>query len=164
MKKMYSNNFELKGHGERPIQKISIENKTTKELVCCCWVFGVSGFFYILWNQSNVVILKYMVDDHSAGLYNVAVLIINAICILPTVIYTKYLLPKVHRWAKNDLIKLKKLYHFGNKLMLLLGAFSVAGIWLLSEIFIDVAFGKEYMEAAQVLMGLSFWLPIRFCV
>lgn len=162
MKKMYSNNFELKGHGERPVQKLSIENKTTKELVICCWVFGASGFFYILWNQSNVVILKYMVDDHSAGLYNVAVLIINAICILPTVIYTKYLLPKVHRWAKNDLEQLKKLYHFGNKFMLRLGFFSVVGIWLLSEIFIKIAFGNEYVEAAQVLMGLSFLLPIRF--
>ncbi|CEO38465.1 oligosaccharide flippase family protein [Photobacterium kishitanii] len=162
LNKIYLGNFKLKGHGISPLVKNKKNKKNISELISGCWVFGLSGMFYIVWSQSNVIILKYMVSDHDAGIYSVIVLIINAICILPTVIYTKYLLPKIHRWEKNDLNQLRKIFIIGNKTMFLFGLLSMLLILLFSKWFILLAFGDEYKESISLLMLLSVILPVRF--
>ncbi|HIF9407613.1 TPA: oligosaccharide flippase family protein [Photobacterium damselae] len=159
--KMYRGEFRLKGH-EHKIDLKEIKNEKVSKLIRGSWVFGASGIFYIIWSQSNVIFLKYVINDHAAGIYSVTVLIINAVCILPTVIYSKYLLPKIHRWAKFDDEKLKLIYYKGNKLMLLLGLLSLISILVFAKWFIINSFGEQYNESASLLVLLSIILPFRF--
>lgn len=159
--RMYQGKLTLKGHQELKNFK-DIKSEKVSSLIKGSWVFGASGIFYIIWSQSNVIFIKYAISDHYAGIYSVTVLIINAICILPTVIYSKYLLPKIHRWATFDSDKLKLIYYKGNKLMLIIGLISLITIFLCAKWFIINSFGEQYNESVNLLIFLSFILPFRF--
>src|SRR3546814_4412984 len=41
-------------------------------------------------------------SDEAAGVYNVAFVIMSAVYLIPSVIYQKFLLPKIHIWANHD--------------------------------------------------------------
>lgn len=159
--RMKQGQFNLKGHGVRdikpsnvPIRKVNVFDE--------CWVFGVAGMFYFIWSQSHVVFIKYFSGDVDAGEYSVALILMNAISMLPAVIYSKYLMPKIHRWANKDLFQLKKVFYAGNKIMLLLGLVMMLAVWLLGELIIVKLFTDEYKASAQLLLILALVLPVRF--
>lgn len=160
---MLKGKFSLKGHGSsaafnpKIMPPISITEVSKQS-----WVFGFAGMFYVIWSTSNVVLLKYFLGNESAGIYSVSLLVINAICILPGVVYSKYLMPKIHRWANQDIPKLRETYITGNKIMLILGAFMMLGVFLFGELMIINLFGKEYSKSASILLLLSITLPIKF--
>jgi len=160
---MICGKFNLQGHG-----KINASYETGTLLITVLevfkqsWAFGFAGMFYIIWSTSNIVLLKYFSGNESAGIYSVSLLIINAICILPGVIYSKYLMPKIHRWANQDIPKLKETFITGNKAMLLLGVLMMLGVFLLGDFMIVNIFGSEYSESAIILLILSVTLPIKF--
>lgn len=152
---------ELKGHGASYIQKCSVPIRKI-DVLDECWVFGVAGMFYFIWSQSHVVFIKYFSGDVDAGIYGVALILMNAICMLPAVIYSKYLMPKIHRWANKDLAQLKKVFYTGNKVMLLLGLVIMSCVLLFAEYVIVTLFSYEYKESIELLIILAFILPVRF--
>lgn len=157
-----NNGFQLKGHGKGTNNEKGWAVLKLTDVLRCSWVFGFATMFYVLWSQSNIVLLKYIAGDSEAGVYNVALLIITAICILPSVIYSKYLMPKIHRWASHDQLHLRKIFYLGNKWMFIIGLFFMLGIMLSSKQIIMLIFGGEYIDAIAILFTLSLTLPIRF--
>jgi len=155
-------NFHLKGH------TLNISSKTQvipniKILISQVWPFGLAGLFHLIYFQSDIILIKYISGSEAAANYNVAFTVMVAVYILPTVIYQKFLLPKMHRWAHHDREKFYKTYNDGNRIMLFLGLLAMILIWLLIPSFIPFIFGaNKYTSSIDILNILAFSIPVLF--
>lgn len=162
---MYGGNFGLKGHYHRQPEggnDIGHAPLSIGSVISNSWPFGLASLAYIVYFQSDIVILKYFADDVSVGIYNVAFAVMTAVYLLPSVVYQKYLLPKIHRWSNQDPAKMRRVYMFGNKLMLLLGTSVGLGVYFLSDWGVVLFFGEEYGMAAGYLQTLAVSVPAMF--
>jgi len=124
--------------------------------------FGILGILYLAWNQGHIVIAKYFLGDSDAGIYNSAMIIITTVSLLPSVAYSKFLQPRIHRWAYKDLVKLKRMYNYGNKIMFVVGICAMLLLIFSSSWLITIIFGEKYNEASTILIILALTLPFRF--
>ncbi|TVU87610.1 oligosaccharide flippase family protein [Vreelandella titanicae] len=161
LKPMFTNDFGLVGH-DRNIKGGNDIQKSWKAVFALSWPFGLAAFAHLIYYQSDIVLLKYLDSDTSAGIYNIAFLVISAVYLLPGVIYQKYFLPKIHRWSIQEPARVKSVFEQGNIAMLLLGLLFMLGIWIAADWGITLLFGKSYTEAAYVLKALSFSVPFMF--
>lgn len=159
--KMSLGGFQLKGHGISP-RSYDGTPPNMRTLFFEVWPFGVAGFVYLIYFQSNIVVLKYMVGDDAAGIYSVAFVVLSAVYLIPAVLYQKYLMPKIHRWANSDFAKLFDVYKRGNFWMLLLGGGAMIGVVTLSPYAIPLVFGEKYSYSIFILAILSVAIPVRF--
>lgn len=160
--RMYRGQLALKGHGDAGLVGQQPMSMPIGQVVARTWPFGLAGIFYLIYFQSDIILLKYMVGNEAAGVYNVAFVIIAAVYILPNVIYQKFLLPKIHRWANHDRELFYRVYRKGNWLMLALGSLAMLGIWLLAPWGIPILFGDNYTGAVLPLTVLALAVPARF--
>lgn len=126
------------------------------------WKFGLSGLLYIIYFQVSIVMLKYLSGEAVAGFYSAAYLIVGATYTVPSVVFQKYLLPKLHRWQFDDVGKLKVVLTRGTIFMGALGAFATGSILLLGDFVLPRLFGSAYEETASILWILAFAIPLRF--
>lgn len=156
--------FELKGHvfPEDPVVLTVTDIPGMLQVAAQSWPFGVAGLFYLIYFQSDIILLKYMKSADVAGVYNVAFTILTAVYMLPGAIYQKFLLPKIHRWAHHDRKKFFQIYRQGNTTMLILGLLAMLAIWLLAPWGINFLFGQKYHQAVGLLMVLAVSVPILF--
>lgn len=163
MWRMYGGHLALKGHGEAsksaspPALLASI-----KQVAVQSWPFGLAGVFYLIYFQSDIILLKYIAGDEAAGIYNVAFVVIATVYMLPGVVYQKFLLPKIHRWARHDRAKVSQVYRTGNLIMLILGFISMVILWLTANFVLPWIFGEGYEEAVFIVMVLALGVPLRF--
>jgi len=85
-----------------------------------------------------------------------------AVYMFPAVLYQKFLLPKLHRWANHDKDKFYEVYRKGNIAMLILGIIAMLLVWLLSAWAIPFLFGDEYQNSVNILNILAVSSPIIF--
>jgi O-antigen/teichoic acid export membrane protein len=161
---MKKGRFNLKGHIVGSSGKLSLGRKlpSALDVVADSWPFGMAAFFHLIYYQSDIIFLKYISGNESAGIYNVAFTVMAAIYLLPGVIYQKYLLPKMHRWAIHDKDKFYQVYMFGNKAMLLIGLIAMLGIWVTAFWLLPLLFGEAYENSILILNILALSAPVIF--
>ena len=157
--RMYAGDFDLKGHGNE--RGTRADPMPAKQVALQAWPFGLAGIFYLIYFQSDLILLKYIKGDEAAGIYNVAFVITAAVYILPSVVYQKFLMPKIHRWAQHDRQRFRQVYRAGNWVMLVLGLCAMLAIWLLSPWGVRILFGERYTGAVGALNILALAAPIR---
>jgi O-antigen/teichoic acid export membrane protein len=161
--RMYRGQLALKGHGVAKVDaSLTGQSASIRQVIAQSWHFGLAGVFYLIYFQSDIILLKYITGDEAAGIYNVAFVIMAAVYILPSVIYQKFLLPKIHRWANHDRQKFYQVYRTGNWIMLVLGLLAMLGIWLLASFGVKLLFGDGYIAAVLPLSILALAAPARF--
>lgn len=126
------------------------------------WPFALSGVFYFIYFQSDIILLSYLDSPESSAIYNVAFIIISSALLFPKILYQKFLLPKIHRWSHHDKLKFYKVYAIGNKYMFILGVVSMCLLLLLSNELVSFIFGDTYKGAVSILMILSVTIVFRF--
>jgi len=165
---MKKGSFDLKGHAldeteNRKHTSIFFPRGFTGfEVARRSWPFGLAGILYLIYFQSDVILLKYLSGPQAAGIYNVAFVVIAAVYLLPSVIYQKFLLPKLHRWANHDRIRFYQVYRFGNTAMLSLGVGAMLVLLLIMPWGIPFLFGDDYERSVDVIMVLAICVPVRF--
>lgn len=160
---MLRGNINLKGHEPTTqLHSTSLIHPKSWSVMSNAWPFGLGTFFFLVYYQSNIILLNYLVSNESAGVYNVAFTVMAAVYLLPGVIYQKYLLPKMHRWANHDTEKFYDVYRYGIKSMFILGTIAMFGVWATSFWAIPLLFGKEYTNAVELLNILALSAPIIF--
>lgn len=162
LSKMSYGKFQLKGHEKINGINIFPKNKSVKEVINMSWPFGLAGIFHLIYFQSDIILLKYMVGSEHAGYYNVAFTVMVAVLLFPSIVYQKFLLPKMHRWANYNRDLFYKVYRKGNVVMLVLGSLAMIAILLISPMAIPILFGEQYKETVVLLQILSFSAPILF--
>lgn len=162
--RLYRGSFELKGHKvpEKPDALNNPDVPGMFQVAAQSWPFGVAGLFHLIYFQSDIILLRYMTTAEVAGVYNVAFTIMVAVYLLPGVIYQKFLLPKIHRWAHNDRARFYQVYRQGNIAMLILGLLAMVAIWLLAPWGVVFLFGQNYHKAVDLLMILAVSAPVLF--
>lgn len=158
--RMAQGNFDLKGHPATATSNIVIPS--IKLLALQIWPFGLAGLFQLIYFQSDIILVKYITGNSEAGIYNVAFTVTVAVLLFPSIVYQKFLLPKIHRWANYDRLRFYKVYRQGNLVMLLIGLLAMAVIWLLAGWVIPFLFGDSYKEAVPLLYILALTFPLLF--
>lgn len=160
--KMASGKFSLQGHNRHVEISASAKKPLIKDILKNAWPFSLAGLFHLIYFQSDIILVKYITGEEAAGYYNVAFTIMVAVLMFPAIVYQKFLLPKMHRWAHHDKALFYKVYRQGNVAMLILGLLAMVLIWLLSPPAIPFLFGSEYKEAVGLLTILAISAPILF--
>lgn len=144
---------------QKPIKHFQIELSTLLKNTLPFWL---AGFFYIVYVQSSILILNYLKGPEKTGYYSSAFLFLTAIYMLPSVIYQKLLLPKLHSWAYHDKDKILTAYRIGNKVMVVSGSLIALALYLLSDIIIETILGTKFAYSALVLKILALAIPLKF--
>lgn len=160
--KMARGEFHLQGHNQHAVINVEAAKPLAKNILKNAWPFGLAGVFHLIYFQSDIILVKYITGDEAAGYYNVAFTIMVAVLLFPGIVYQKFLLPKMHRWAHHDRALFYKVYRQGNVAMFILGLLAMVLIWLLSPIAIPLLFGDKYKEAITLLNILAISAPILF--
>lgn len=158
---LYKNNLALVGHGLKKTN-VGTTSPGIRHVILQSAPFGMAGSFHLIYFQSAVFLLAYLSGNSEAGIYSVAFLMMNAVYILPNIIYQKFLLPKIHRWAHQDSDLFYRSYRFGSIAMLGIGTLASLLIWALSPYLLPLLFGMEYANSIDVLRWLSLCAPLRF--
>lgn len=159
---MLHGDFDLHGHGPRPPDAAPPRPPGIGALWSEAWAYGVYFALYPVFFQISTILLKYLSGDAQAGLYSIALAVITAIYLIPAVIYQKFLLARLHRWAAHDRPKFRAVYRQGNIGMLLLGLAIGAGVVVCSPWVVPLVFGERYRGVVDILMVLALCPPIRF--
>ncbi|MFP3515257.1 oligosaccharide flippase family protein [Pseudomonas sp. SIMBA_077] len=161
--KMKRGEFLLKGHKQpTSLQSIKSQQPTLLNIFFDAMPFGMAATFHLIMFQVNIIIINYIAGPKEAGIYNVAFAIMTAVYLTPSVIYQKFLLPKIHRWAIHDRARFTAVYKKGNIAMLLLGILAMVLVAILAPRGVPLLFGEKYTEAVLILQILSLCAPLRF--
>lgn len=152
--------FKLVGHKKIKDKLNTIPS--VKDIFSETWAFGMASVFAFVYVQSDIIMVKYISGNTEAGYYNISFVIMTAIMILPTVLFSKFLLPKYHRWANHDRKKFYQAYKQGNIAMFLAGTFIMIVLYLLSDWSVPLVFGDEYVNAIILVDVLAYTIPIYF--
>lgn len=156
--RMLRGHFKLVGHSKG--DKISILPRVRlKDVFMQSWPFALAGMFYLIYFQSDILLLGWMVGPEAAGIYNTAFAVMAAVYLLPGIIYQKFLLPKLHRWAEHDRVRFLGIYRFGNAANLLLGSVVAVLLFLLAPWVMPFVFGEAYRASGQLLTVLAVAVP-----
>jgi O-antigen/teichoic acid export membrane protein len=157
---MNKGEIKLIGHKkERKQYRLKIKSKN---IFFGSWPFCLSAVFSLIYLQSDIILIKYQLNNEEAAFYNVGFIILSIIIMFPTILYQKYLMPKIHRWANSDLNQLYNIYKKGNILMLILGLFFLIISLTINSYFIDLIFGKEYFKSIDITNTLCLSIPFIF--
>jgi O-antigen/teichoic acid export membrane protein len=156
--------FSLAGH-----ENFSIKNNAQvhipdiKSLIQETWPFGLAGLFNLVYFQSDIILVKNITGANAAGIYSVVTTIMVVVYMFPNVVYRKYLLPKLHRWANHsDTEKLRQILRHGNVIMLIMGILVMFVIWLSSSWAVPFLFGEKYYATVKLLNVVAISVPIMF--
>jgi len=158
--------FNLKGHSKPIVAEVAHLGIARRvrlfDVAREAWPFGLGSMFHLVYFQSDIILLQYLKGNEVAGVYNIAFIVMTSVYLLPSAIFQKFLLPKVHRWANHNRAQFLQVYRFGNGVMLLLGGITTVAILLLGPWLIPLLFGAAYREASSLLAVLAFCAPMRF--
>lgn len=159
---MRAGSLYLAGHSNKVIDAIPGRDISLKSVALRSWPFGLAGTLYLVYFQSSVLALGYLSDFQEAGIFNAAMVIIAATFLFPTIVYQKFLLPKLHRWAHHDPARLRMVYRQGNVAMTALGTCAALALVLVAPSVVPIVFGADYVAAILPLQILSVCIPVRF--
>lgn len=159
---MVNGRLALKGHELSTELKTFTARPGPLSVANASWPFGVAALSHLIYFQSNIILLKNFSSNSAAGIYSVAFTIMTAVYLLPSVIYQRFLLPKMHRWANHDPDMFYQIYRKGNWMMLLLGTLAMLLILMCADWAVPLLFGDAYRGASAVLKILSLSAPVIF--
>lgn len=127
-----------------------------------CAPFGLAMLLYLIYFQSGILVVRFIAGNQAAGIYNVAFCLLSAIYIFPTVIYQKFLVPKIHRWSLIDLRHMYNIFRKGNLAMLSLGTVAALFSWFTAPLLVQGLFGRAYDESIPIFQIMSVACPFVF--
>lgn len=161
IKKMKRGTWDLKGHGESYKKSMLVGEPDIYPLLSAIWPFAAANFLYLSYSQIGLPMIRHYLGDHEAGIFAVTVIIISGAVLIPGVFYQRYFLPKMHRWAYQDIEKLLKVHSFGSIGMLAVGVFLAVAIAFSSDFILSI-FGDKYSSASNLLKWYSLYIPLAF--
>lgn len=159
---MVRGDIELHGHGPRPAAMAELSVPNASSLWSQAWPYGVAAALYPIFFQVSTVMLKYLGGDVHAGRFGISMAVMSAIYLIPTTIYQKFLLSKLHRWSTHDRPRFWLVYRRGIVAMFALGLAVGGALFFVMPKLVPIAFGQDYMGVVPILMVLALCPPIRF--
>ncbi|RDZ27430.1 lipopolysaccharide biosynthesis protein [Lysobacter silvisoli] len=162
LRAIWRGRIDLQGHGPRADGIAISDDPSVAQLTSQAWAYGLAAVLYPVFFQIGTVLLKYLGNDAMAGRYGVALAVMTAVYLFPAVVYQKFLLARLHRWAAHEPDRFWRVHRLGNLAMLAAGLATGIALAALSPWLVPLAFGEAYRGAALVLAVLAVCAPIRF--
>lgn len=124
--------------------------------------YGLSGLFYLIYYQSDILILNYYLDYTQVGYYGFSLIFVTSVCLIPTVYYMTYKLRSIHYLSKNDKRALRFFYKNHIKYSSGIGLIFFLIFLVSIKPFITIIFEDKYLPALPILYSLSLYIPIKF--
>jgi len=161
----YFGRYQLAGHTR--VRQINArlgnpDQATIKEIFFKTTPFGFEGLLFLVYYQADLVLIRYILGEESAGIYASATAVMAAVYIIPSVLYQKFFLTKIHRWSFTAPGRLKSFQKAGAFAMFLIGISIALSLWLSSPYFVSKIFGPNYLPAVSLIEILAFSIPFRF--
>tara|TARA_B100000212_G_C27350933_1_gene523588 strand:- start:103 stop:1419 length:1317 start_codon:yes stop_codon:yes gene_type:complete len=151
--------IDFKNHYDKNESNLKLSKK---QIINSSIPFALAGFFHFIYYQSDIILVKYLSSNSQAGYYSSAVLIFSSIMLIPTVIYQKYLMPKIHFWFNYDKSFFVNFFKKFSLYMFIIGTMFFLLVYFNAEKIILFVFGKNYFDSIHLIKLLSISLPISF--
>jgi O-antigen/teichoic acid export membrane protein len=139
-----------------------LEEPTLKAILVRTSPFGLESFFFLVYYQTDLILLSYLSNKEAVGFYGVSVGFIAAACLLPSVLYQKFLLPKIHRWSYKEDDQFKAFIRRGGILLCLAGLLVTLVILYGASYLVPLFLGEEYRPSIPLLILMSLAIPFRY--
>ena len=159
---MMRGGIQLHGHGPQPTAQMLGPSPSVARLWSQAWAYGLEATLYPIFFQISTVLLKYLNGNTQAGIFGIALGVMTAIYLIPSTVYQKFLLSKLHRWAVHDTAKFWKVYRHGAIAMLASGVFVALALVVVAPWLVPIVFGEKYRPVVRVLTVLAVCVPVRF--
>ncbi|WBL80337.1 polysaccharide biosynthesis C-terminal domain-containing protein [Bradyrhizobium xenonodulans] len=124
--------------------------------------FLLFGAIYLVFFQGPIVILEYVRGGTETAQYNVALLIVSAAMMFPSVFYSKFIAERVFHWGHHDRTKFAAAFYLSAALMATVGVFTMAILVAAASWLIPWLFGSRYVASVDLLLVMSIGIPTRF--
>ena len=160
IKLLFAGKIKLFGHGEN---LVTFQSKSDITLLFrSAYPFFLASFLYLIYFQLNVVLINHLSSPYDAGVYGMAFSVLMVLYLAPNILYQKFFLPKIHRWANSDTDKLVFFYNKGNGFMFLVGVTLSLLMYFFSEKLLVLIFGPNMVDGFEILSLLLIAVPFRF--
>jgi O-antigen/teichoic acid export membrane protein len=162
---LYIGKYQLAGHRTIKNSEPALGNEvdpTLKQVLYKTTPFGLESSLFLIHYQSDLILLRYLVNEKAAGFYAVAAVVMAAAYLVPSVLYQKFFLPTIHRWSFNERARLRSFLKIGTPTMFLIGFFLMLITWFSSPYFIPLIFGENYFPAVSLVGILALSMPFRY--
>ena len=129
-----------------------------------CWMYSASGILYLVYLQSNSLIIPYFHDIKYVGLFNIPVLLITVVLMFPTILFQKVFALRINEVFYSDKKLLKKIIKKSNIIMFFAGCFTALCFYFLSPLVVRYFFGGNYFESIRLIKILAFLIPFAFII
>ncbi len=154
--------LQLRGHAPAAAPAAPVATPSGRAVARAAWPYGLGSLFYLIYFQSDILLLSLLVGTAAAGVYQVAFVALVGVYLLPTALVQKYLQPKLHRWAHHDRARFHQAYRASVRVLAGLGVLAGLALWGLAPPLIRLLFGDAYAAASDLLMVLACAVPFRF--
>lgn len=124
--------------------------------------FAGAGVVYLLYLQGGVLLVHMLVGASAAAHYQVALVVMSGMYLLPTVVVHKFLLPRLHRLAFQNVSLLGLWYLKASRWLLLTGLFVLVLLWVVVPVVLPSVFGTHYEASVSLILILALGVPWRF--
>ena len=133
--------------------KFEIDFGLWKYLFKECLPLALSSVIWVIYHQTDKVMLSLMMGDAPVGIYSAAYGLCNPFLIIPGALMIS-LFPLMSTYFKSSKEKLIKSYTLGNKYLLIVMLPIAIGVTLLSNKIILLIYGTEFIYSTTVLQIL----------
>ncbi|WP_296243958.1 MULTISPECIES: oligosaccharide flippase family protein [unclassified Psychrobacter] len=143
---------------------ISLANDpvTSKALIINSIPFGLNGIFYLIYFQSTILILSFIEGYEAVAYFSLAMTLLTAFCLLPSVFFQKFLMPKIHYWAIHEKKRAYKFYIKNIVIWFFIGLVAAISNIIFAKFFLINFFGVEYLPAIKVFYLMSIVVLIKY--
>lgn len=124
--------------------------------------FAFITIFYLIYFQSVILIISAFLGPESTAVFSAALLLLSAIHLVPNIVFTKFLMARICRWAEHDHKSFEAILHVSVASMVVLGLATMAAVVVGAAWFVPLVFGAKYAKSVTMLIWLSPTIPIRF--
>ncbi|CAG9272589.1 O-antigen/teichoic acid export membrane protein [Paraburkholderia unamae] len=165
IKGLIGGSAQLAGHGKRPSEDGIFGTPNApkmKELWRNAMPFGLASVIFYAYNQSGLVLLSHLGSSSDTAVFSVAITVLSALYLAPTVLFQKLLMPRFHRWAALRDGRLAAAYRTGNLWMVITGLGTAAIAALAVPVVLPLVFGARYTAAVPTVTLMTLCVPFRF--
>jgi O-antigen/teichoic acid export membrane protein len=162
----YNGELHLASHSKTNFLKTKgyAEESSLKSVLLRTSPFGLQSVLFLFYYQTDVILLRYLVNEEAAGFYGASVTFMAAVYLLPSVLYQKYLLPQIHRWAYEKRNQLRVFIKRGAVMLFLVGILITFLMSHGASYLIPRILGEGYYPSVPLLTLMSLGIPFRYLV
>jgi O-antigen/teichoic acid export membrane protein len=125
------------------------------------WIFMLYGVFFMLYFQTDQILLSILMDKHAVGIYSAPAKLAAVLLFIPAIIY-QVVLPLLFRYYESDFPRYQRLISLSFRYFAAFGIAAGIGLILVADEFVPFVMGEEYRESIPIMKWMGAFVAVRF--